>query len=63
MCANLISKNVDETYIFNDENLEVFYQKQNLINQNDFKPGMLDNEKLLFLVNNSNFINGVNYLR
>ena len=55
MCANLISKNVDETYIFNDENLEVFYQKQNLINQNDFKPGMLDNEKLLFLVNNSEF--------
>jgi phosphatidate phosphatase PAH1 len=56
MCAHLISKAQDTNkYVLNGENLEVFFQQHNIINQNDFKPEMLDDEKLLFLVNNSEF--------
>ena len=55
MCADLISKTAQDKYNVDNENLEIFFQPENIINQNDFKPDMLDNKNLLFLVNNSEF--------
>ena len=54
MCADLISK-LRKANTLNRENLDIFFQAENIINQNDFKPDMLDNKNLLFLVNNSEF--------
>ena len=48
MCADLISKTALDKYTVNKENLEIFFQAENIINQNDFKPEMLDNKEIYY---------------